>query len=376
MRRLSVTIVALLFPATTLAVTPDFIPLGSLPGNTHPIFLSGAHAVSADGSTVVGVSESSSGREAFRWTAGGGMVGLGDLPGGAFNSDAQGVSGDGLVVVGDGVSTSMPREAFRWTSGTGMVGLGLLPGGDLGSPDESVAQAISSDGLVIVGEAKAQLPDGRISVQPFRLADVGGMVSLGYLHTENPSGQAFGVSADGAVIVGISGRDAFRWTSSSGISTLAGLPSGARAWAVSGDGQVIVGDASPNAFAWTEAEGVVNLGVSGSGEAVSFDGSVIAGLGNFDGTGEAFIWHQGIGARRLEDVLTGLGLDVGDWTLDVQGMSADGTVLVGGGVNPNGEVEAWMAVVPLPEPHGALGVMSGLVLLLLLHRRRRYSVER
>ncbi len=35
--------------------------------------------LSADGSVVVGVSNSASGTEAFRWTAGGGMVGLGDL---------------------------------------------------------------------------------------------------------------------------------------------------------------------------------------------------------------------------------------------------------------------------------------------------------
>ena len=40
--------------------------------------------VSADGSVVVGQSSSASGIEAFRWTSGGGMVGLGDLPGGIF----------------------------------------------------------------------------------------------------------------------------------------------------------------------------------------------------------------------------------------------------------------------------------------------------
>ena len=38
---------------------------------------------SGDGSVVVGNTHNASGREAFRWTSAGGMVGLGDLPGGA-----------------------------------------------------------------------------------------------------------------------------------------------------------------------------------------------------------------------------------------------------------------------------------------------------
>ena len=48
--------------------------------------------------------------------------GLGDLPGGLFNSQAYDVSADGSVVVGQGNSAS-GGEAFRWTS-AGMVGLG------------------------------------------------------------------------------------------------------------------------------------------------------------------------------------------------------------------------------------------------------------
>ena len=72
------------------ALATSFLPLGDLPGGG---FFSQAFGVSADGSTVVGGSNSQSsiGPEAFRWTAGGGMVGLGDLPGGFFNSRATGV---------------------------------------------------------------------------------------------------------------------------------------------------------------------------------------------------------------------------------------------------------------------------------------------
>ena len=55
------------------------------------------------------------------------MVGLGDLPGGTFISPAHGVSSDGSVVVGFS-NSALGQEAFRWTSGGGMVGLGDLPG--------------------------------------------------------------------------------------------------------------------------------------------------------------------------------------------------------------------------------------------------------
>ena len=52
---------------------------------------------------------------------------LGDLSGGAFRSTALGVSNDGSVVVGRGESSS-GQEAFIWTADTGMVGLGVLGG--------------------------------------------------------------------------------------------------------------------------------------------------------------------------------------------------------------------------------------------------------
>jgi probable HAF family extracellular repeat protein len=102
-----------------------FIPLGDLPGGA---FASVAHAVSNDGTTVVGAGESASGQEAFRWTTEGGMQELGDLPGGAFQSVAYGVSVDGAIVVG-GSASANGDEAFRWSAPDGMTGLGDLQGG-------------------------------------------------------------------------------------------------------------------------------------------------------------------------------------------------------------------------------------------------------
>ncbi|HME72491.1 MAG TPA: hypothetical protein VKM54_21890 [Myxococcota bacterium] len=54
------------------------------------------------------------------------LVGLRFLPGG-ISSQAVAVSADGPVVVGAGRTASSSEEATRWTSGGGMVGLGDLP---------------------------------------------------------------------------------------------------------------------------------------------------------------------------------------------------------------------------------------------------------
>jgi probable HAF family extracellular repeat protein len=129
------------------------IGLGDLPGG---VFDSFALAVSADGSTVVGRGWGASGEEAFRWTNGGGMVGLGDLPGGdMFESEGLGVSADGATVVGTGYGDSGP-EAFIWDAIHGMreldvvlADLGLGPA--LSGWHLTSATAISDDGLAIVG---------------------------------------------------------------------------------------------------------------------------------------------------------------------------------------------------------------------------------
>jgi len=91
--------------------------------------------------------------EAFRWTAGGGMVGLGDLPGGGFSSGAFDVSADGSVVVGTGRSDA-GDEAFVWDAGNGIQNLQTLltdAGLDLTGWGLFSARAVSDDGLVIVG---------------------------------------------------------------------------------------------------------------------------------------------------------------------------------------------------------------------------------
>ena len=105
-----------------------FRGLGVLPGYAS----SSAHAVSSDGSVVVGTATAAAGNhQAFLWSAQTGMAGLGFMPGGTL-SNATAVSADGTVVVGDGNAASSDpptsHAAFRWTASAGLQRLDSLPG--------------------------------------------------------------------------------------------------------------------------------------------------------------------------------------------------------------------------------------------------------
>src|ERR1039458_5486853 len=171
--------------------------------------------VSGDGSVVVGTSgeDTSYGNNfyiAFRWTAGSGMVSVGV----GYESFANCVSADGTVVVGTSESNYLsPDQAFRWTAGSGMVGLGYVPGGN-----SSSATAVSGDGSIVVGSSGYQDYVGAPgNYQAFRWTAGSGMVGLGYLPGGTNS-TATGASADGSLVVGsASGEQSFRWTAGSGM---------------------------------------------------------------------------------------------------------------------------------------------------------------
>ena len=50
------------------------------------------------------------------------LTSIGDMKGGAFGSAGEGISGNGNIIVGVGES-SRGREAFRWSVLDGMLGL-------------------------------------------------------------------------------------------------------------------------------------------------------------------------------------------------------------------------------------------------------------
>lgn len=143
------------------------VTLGYLAGGTS----SAARAANADGSVIVGQSVTFGGMNAFRWTATGGMVGLGTL--GGMNSEAYAVSDDGTVVVGRSGRADASSSGFRWTENSGMLSVDDWLRGSgvtLASDVTRDARGVSADGTIIVGE----LRNGKAYVARGASADPGG----------------------------------------------------------------------------------------------------------------------------------------------------------------------------------------------------------
>jgi probable HAF family extracellular repeat protein len=339
---------------------PSFTGVGDLTGGT---VLSAAYGVSGDGSVVCGYSNSTTGDQAFRWTAAGGLEGLGNLPGGGTLSFARAVSADGSAIVGDS-SSGNGGEAFRWTAAGGMVGLGDLPGNAF----FSIANGVNADGSVVVGHSESAL-SGTLSAEGFRWTQATGMLPLGDLPGSNFFSVATAVSADGLRIAGygtstLSGpasSEATRWSWPSppqALGDLAGGGFGGNAFGISADGNVIVGLSAATggvfAFRWSDpaagGSGMQSIGDIPGGSAfsrangISADGNVIVGQSIGPSGMEAFVWTAATGCVSLKGLLTSLGLDLSGWTLEVaQAVSADGRTIVGYGPNPSGSYEGWVA---------------------------------
>ncbi|MEF2145982.1 MAG: autotransporter domain-containing protein [Desulfovibrionaceae bacterium] len=284
-------------------------PLGFL-DTTGTYFKSDAKAVSADGSVVVGYSQNNSGySEAFRWT-GGTMTGLGFLDDtiATPSSHAQAVSADGSVVAGWSDNSSDNMEAFRWVSdgtptGGTMTGLGILAGYDF-----SEAQGISSDGSVVVGVATTH---GYTTSEAFRWVSdgtpTGGtLTGLGFLDTTGTyfKSDAYATSSDGSVVVGSSHNnndklEAFRWTGGTmtGLGFMDATYQQSRATAVSADGSVVVGSSlnSSNddiAFRWTAETGMVSLTTLLENAGVDMTGHTLANVDGISADGTIIVGHD------------------------------------------------------------------------------------
>lgn len=327
----------------------SFTPLGDLPGGA---FESVARGVSADGSVVVGYSISGADRQAFRWTQAGGLEGLGFLPNGGQQSDAFGISADGETIVGQS-----GFRAIRWTSTSGMLALGSFTGGNGITVGTSIALAVSGDGSAITGYGSSVR-----GFEGFRWTAAGGLTgftdgSATFLYT-----MPWGISGDGQTVVGAGSVGSFRVEAPR--TVLQSIGDGG-AYGASWDGSVIVGQrgAAGNyqAFRWTSETGQVGLGslfgfFSSSAMATSADGAVIAGYSDSSAGRQAVVWTAQTGMQRLFDVLSAQGVTGLDgWRLEAAtAMSPDGTWIAGFGYNPLGHVEAFVAnTAPVPIPAAA-----------------------
>jgi uncharacterized membrane protein len=220
-----------------------------------------AHAISGDGSIVVGTQSGTDpmGRtvlQAVRWINGVpsslGSTGNGQLS----HSLAYGISRDGSTVVGGIATSTLPDSGFRWMAATGAVPLAKLPGYTY-----STASVISADNSTIAGTLIRDLDHDGTAEEYQAARYINGTIQL---LGDLPGGPLFSVahamSADGSVVVGRSavggtlprGDDrAFIWDADHGMRDLAdvltGLGADLTGWkltiprAISDDGLTIAG---------------------------------------------------------------------------------------------------------------------------------------
>lgn len=333
-----------------------------------------AAAISRDGNTVVGASDSVNSVGAAledgyvltltpMGTVGSGPTSVGAISPGNFKSDCRGVSGNGSIVTGfsrEVIAGSPPQNrdhAFRFSNGT-IASIGVA-GQATGSLGTSFGYAVSSDGNWIVGSSGAP---GFTTNRAFRWSQALGFEVLPALPGTSASA-ARAVSGDGAVVVGDSAEIAFRWSSTSGTLAMPAIPGAAdnfgSSLGVSFDGSIIVGTmtsptfvdvslgfpiSQPEAFRYSGgvSRGLGALPSSGSqtssANAVSDNGLVVVGESRvsgdlFGGSTEAFIWTPRWGmvtlASRVVDPDGVTRIPAGVRLSEATGISGDGTRVVG-----------------------------------------------
>ena len=252
-------------------------------------------------------------------------------------SQANAVSADGLMVVGSSQSASGKSRPFRWRAEEGMVDLGLLHGGTTGK-----ARAVSANGDFVVGDGDVQGSSSAV----FRWSKSTGLVQLKAL-SDSTLCAVGGVSGDGNVVVGtclVVGNSAFRWTESSGMVALGQFGGGSsrssNALAISSDAGTVVGIGHPvltGAMIWHPAGEVSLLGtlpgdVSAAATAVSRNGGVVVGYSTDPSSHQrAFRWTQQSGMVALPTTTDQL------YDVIASATSGDGQLVVGWGNMPTGE---------------------------------------
>lgn len=213
--------------------------------------------------------------------------------------------------------------------------------------EPSVAFGVNADGSVVVGRGRNSTFNG--AGEAFRWTEATGMVGLGDLPGGEFNSTASAVSGDGSIVVGY-GRSAtsqpltaMRWTEATGLMSIGDLPGGIEYGAaadISADGTTIVGNSSSSfsnaeAFRWTAETGMVGLGVpSSSALGVSADGEVIVGYMN--GSPRPFRWTSATGVVNL-------GLPAGGFSKGfAHDVSADGSTVVGYVETPTGEYRGFL----------------------------------
>jgi probable HAF family extracellular repeat protein len=226
------------------------------------------YGVNADGTVIVGYAplNSGAGNMAVVWR-GATRIPL-PTEGTDPNDGAHAIDASGRIVAGwHRAEQGAPGVVTLWDRDQDAL-IRLGPNPDIGV--QGRAYGLSADGSVVVGELSAP---GRS--EPFYAPDRNTLTPLGYLAASpiSPEGRADAVSSDGRVVVGAAADEdettvPFRWTQSSGMQRLGTIAGGSQ------QGQALA----------TNSDGSVVVGCLGSpGQAFRWEDGVLAGLGFLDG---------------------------------------------------------------------------------------------
>jgi uncharacterized membrane protein len=316
---------------TAMADRPVLIPILP-PAGFARLF---PQAVSADGSTVVGITanQNSSVIRAFRWRRSTGVVEILGADQGSLTW-AYGVSGDGNIVVGV-QSISNRLSAVRW-DGSGVRS--LLTG-------MRTALCVTPDASVVGGKSAEGRP---------------ALWSGGFVRNldSRSSGSVLALTPDGRVAVGEGG---FMWDETNGFRDLFGsrYPYGS-ALCISDDGKIVGGfyDGIPNrsmkAFLYKNGRGERYLPElpAQTVETMSGDGFVVVGGPSIGTT--SYIVVGSSGPHSLDAYLRNLrtiGIDEWGGSLAAWDMNPAGTALTGQGNNRDGVLAGWLVLGNLRGNH-------------------------
>jgi len=110
-----------------------------------------------------------------------------------------------------------------------------------------------------------------------------------------------------------------------------------------------------------------------SASGVSADGSVVVGQSGLVRP-RPFVWDSINGMQSLESILASHGVNTTGWKLqDITDVTPDGVTVVGMGLNPSGQEEAFIATIPEPA---ALSLLCLAVPLAAWRRRPRAAAGR
>ncbi len=264
----------------------------------------------------------------------------------------------------DGAYPQRPTlQAYRYSGSDDFELLETLPG------------YIDSEGIDITADGKRTLVNAvrkistsfytSSSATPFIWESDGTVQSLGQANRSSipeavnrvAGTTATAISADGNTVVGNVTNDYSRWTrpdfryrtteavvwrEEAGWTSLRDdsqtradeIDDSTEAIDVSHDGSLVIG----NRYVAVQSQVIANIGV------ISFNNIVDV----------PFLWDEQRGMRDLADVLQlDYGLDLAGWNLgQATAISDDGTTIIGNGTNPDGDSEAWRAVLHRETPLG------------------------